>query len=324
MFRTLRSYFLPLTGLLMVNATVCVAADFPNRVIRLIVPYAAGGATDVTSRTIAPRLSDKLGQQVVVDNRPGGAAIIGMNLVAKAPADGYTVLMATIAFGANPALYEKLPYDPQKDFTPVSLVAIVPTVLAIHPSIPARSVRELIALAKAKPGSLNFASAGNGTINHLAPELLKYMTSTKMVHVPYKGGSFVVTALVGGEVSMAFTTTPTSLDFFKQGRLIPLAVSGSQRIAALPNVPTVGETVKGFDAVEWQGIVAPAGTPTEIINLLHKEIVATLADPAVRERILAQGSIIVGSTPQEFDAHIKAEIAKWSKVAKETGIKADI
>lgn len=308
----------------MVNATVCVAADFPNRVIRLIVPYAAGGATDVTSRTIAPRLSDKLGQQVVVDNRPGGAAIIGMNLVAKAPADGYTVLMATIAFGANPALYEKLPYDPQKDFTPVSLVAIVPTVLAIHPSIPARSVRELIALAKAKPGSLNFASAGNGTINHLAPELLKYMTSTRMVHVPYKGGSFVVTALVGGEVSMAFTTTPTSLDFFKQGRLIPLAVSGSQRIAALPNVPTVGETVKGFDAVEWQGIVAPAGTPTEIINLLHKEIVATLADPAVRERILAQGSIIVGSTPQEFDAHIKAEIAKWSKVAKETGIKADI
>jgi tripartite-type tricarboxylate transporter receptor subunit TctC len=318
------SHVLTLSGALMIVATVSTAADYPNRVIRLVVPYAAGGATDVTSRTIAPRLSEKLGQQVVVDNRPGGAAIIGMNLVAKSPADGYTLLMATIAFGANPALYEKLPYDPQKDFAPVSLVTTVPTVLAIHPSIPARSVRELIALAKAKPGALNFASAGNGTINHLAPELLKYMTGTKMVHVPYKGGSFVVTAVMSGEVSMAFATTPTSLEFFKQGRLIPLAVSGTQRVPALPDVPTLAETVKGFDAVEWQGIVAPAGTPKEIISLLHKEIVASLAEPAVRDRILAQGSIIVGSTPQEFDAHIKAEIVKWSKVAKETGIKADI
>ena len=305
-------------------ANVALAADYPNRIVRLVVPYAAGGATDVTSRTLAPRLSDKLGQQVVVDNRPGGAAIIGMNIVAKSPADGYTLLMATIAFGANPALYEKLPFDAQKDFTPVSLVTTVPTVLAIHPSIPARSVKELIALARAKPDSLNFASAGNGTINHLAPELLKYMTGTKMTHVPYKGGSFVVTALVAGEVSMAFATTPTSLDFFKQGRLIPLAVSGNQRIPALPNVPTVGETVKGFDAVEWQGIVAPAGTPKEVISLLHKEIVATLADPTVRERIHAQGSVIVGSTPAEFDAHIRAELAKWSKVAKEIGLKADI
>ena len=320
----LLSHVLPVSAALVIVPAVSLAADYPNRVVRLIVPYAAGGATDVTSRTIAPRLSEKLGQQVVVDNRPGGAAIIGMNLVAKAPADGYTLLMATIAFGANPAIYAKLPYDPLKDFAPVSLVTTVPTVLAIHPSIPARSVRELIALAKAKPGSLNFASAGNGTINHLAPELLKYMTVTKMVHVPYKGGSFVVTAVMSGEVSMAFATTPTSLEFFKQGRLIPLAVSGTQRVPALPDVPTLGETVKGFDAVEWQGIVVPAGTPKEIIALLHKEIVASLADPAVRERILAQGSIIVGSTPEQFDAHIKAEIAKWAKVAKETGIKADI
>ena len=324
MLKMLLSPVVHVSAALMIAPAVSFAADYPNRVIRLIVPYAAGGATDVTSRTIAPRLSDKLGQQVVVDNRPGGAAIIGMNLVAKAPADGYTLLMATIAFGANPALYAKLPYDPLKDFAPVSLVTTVPTVLAIHPSIPARSVRELIALAKAKPGSLNFASAGNGTINHLAPELLKYMTGTKMVHVPYKGGSFVVTAVMSGEVSMAFATTPTSLEFFKQGRLIPLAVSGTQRVPALPDVPTLGETVKGFDAVEWQGIVVPAGTPKEIITLLHKEIVASLADPAVRERILAQGSIIVGSTPEQFDAHIKAEIAKWAKVAKETGIKADI
>ena len=312
-----------LAGLLLMNANVSIAADYPNKPIRLIVPYAAGGATDVTSRTIAPRLSEKLGQQIIVDNRPGGAAILGMSMVAKAPADGYTMLMATIAFAANPALYSKLPFDSLKDFTPVSLVAIVPTVLAIHPSVPARSARELIALAKAKPGSLNFASAGNGTINHLAPELLKYMTGTNMVHVPYKGGSFVVTAVLSGEVSMAFTTTPTSLEFFKQGKLIPLAVSGTNRLPVLPDVPTLGETVKGFDAVEWQGIVVPAGTPKEVIGILHKEIVSTLTDPAVRERILAQGSVIVGSTPREFEAHIKADLVKWAKVAKETGIKAD-
>lgn len=313
-----------LAGLLLINANASLAADYPDKIIRLIVPYGPGGATDVTSRTIAPRLSAKLGQQVVVDNRPGGAAIVGMTLVAKAPADGYTLLMATIAFAANPALYTKLPFDSLKDFTPVSLVAIVPTVLAVHPSVPARSARELIALAKAKPGSLNFASAGNGTINHLAPELLNYMTGIKMVHVPYKSGAAVVTSVVSGEVSMAFTTTPTSLEFFKQGKLIALAVSGSKRVAALPDVPTLGETVKGFDAVEWQGIVVPAGTPKEVISTLHKEIVSTLADPAVKERILAQGSVIVGSTPQEFDAHIKTELAKWSKVAKETGIKADL
>ena len=301
-----------------------LAADYPDKAIRLIVPYGAGGATDVTSRTIAPRLAEKLGQQVIVDNRPGGAAIVGMNLVAKAPADGYTMLMATIAFAANPALYAKLPFDSLKDFTPVSMVTIVPTVLAIHPSIPARSVRELIALAKAKPDSLNFASAGNGTINHLAPELLKSMTGTKMIHVPYKSGAAVVTSVISGEVSMAFTTTPTSLEFFKQGKLIPLAVSGAQRIAVLPDVPAVGETVAGFDAVEWQGIVVPAGTPRDVINTLHREIVSTLADPAVKERILAQGSVIVGNTPQEFEAHIKAELTKWLKVAKETGIKADL
>jgi tripartite-type tricarboxylate transporter receptor subunit TctC len=312
-----------LAGLLLINANVSIAADYPNRPIRLIVPYAAGGATDVTSRTIAPRLSEKLGQQIIVDNRPGGAAILGMSMVAKAPADGYTMLMATIAFAANPALYSKLPFDPLKDFTPVSLVATVPTVLAIHPSVPARSARELIALAKTKPGSLNFASAGNGTINHLAGELLKYMTGTNMIHVPYKGGSFVVTAVLSGEVSMAFTTTPTSLEFFKQGKLIPLAVSGTNRLAVLPDVPTLGETVQGFDAVEWQGIVVPAGTPNEVISLLHKEITSTLTDPTVRERILAQGSVIVGSTPQEFEAHIKTDLAKWAKVAKETGIKAD-
>ena len=304
-------------------ATTAGAQEFPSKPLRIVVPYAAGGATDVTSRTIAPKLGEKLGQRVVVDNRPGGSAVIGMTHVAKSAPDGYTMLMATIAFSANPALYKQLPFDSLKDFTPVSLVAIVPTVLAVHPSVPARSVKELIALAKAKPGQLNFASAGNGTINHLAPELLKSMTKTNMVHVPYKGGSFVVNAVLGGEVSMAFATTPTSLEFFKLGRMIPLAVSGAKRIPALPDVPTLGETVKGFDAVEWQGLVVPAGTPKEIIDRLHKETVATLTDSSVRDVMKALGAEPVGNTPQEFDAFIRRELVKWAAVAKETGMKAD-
>lgn len=305
-------------------ATGGVAAqEFPSKPLRIVVPYAAGGATDVTSRTIAPKLGEKLGQRVVVDNRPGGSAIIGMTHVAKAAPDGYTMLMATIAFSAHPALYKSLPFESTKDFAPVSLVAIVPTVLAVHPSVPARSVKELLALAKARPGALNFASAGNGTINHLAPELLKAMTKTNMVHVPYKGGAFVVNAVLSGEVSMAFATTPTSLEFFKQGRMIPIAVSGARRIPALPDVPTVGETVKGFDAVEWQGLVVPAGTPKEIIDRLHKETVATLTDGGVRDVMKALGAEPVGNTPQEFDTFIKRELTKWAQVAKETGMKAD-
>ena len=311
-----------LTALALV-AGAATAQEFPSKPLRIVVPYAAGGATDVTSRTIAPKMGEKLGQRVVVDNRPGGSAIIGMTHVAKSPPDGYTILMATIAFSANPALYRSLPFDTMKDFAPVSLVAIVPTVLAVHPSVPARSVKELIALAKARPGALNFASAGNGTINHLAPELLKSMTKTNMIHVPYKGGAFVVNAVLGGEVSFAFATTPTSLEFFKQGRMIPLAVSGAKRIPALPDVPTVGETVKGFDAVEWQGLVVPSGTPKDVIDRLYKETVATLTDATVRDVMKTLGSESVGSTPQEFDAFIKRETAKWAQVAKETGMKAD-
>mgnify|MGYP001564458526 CR=1 FL=1 len=311
--------------LALASAIAAWAADpYPNRPIRLIVPYSVGGATDITSRIVAPHLGDSMGQQVVVDNRAGGASITGTDMVAKAAPDGYTILMASIAFGANAGLYVKLPYDPQKDFAPVSLVAIVPMVLAVHPSVPVRSVKELLALAKAKPGTLNYGSAGNGSANHLATELLKYMTATKIVHVPYKGGGPAVVAIVAGETSMLFATISSSLQHYKSGRLIPLAVSPSKRNTALPDVPTVAEAgVPGYDFFEWQGVVVPAGTPQAVIDRLHKETVKALTSPDARERIVGLGLDVAGSTPQQFAAHLNAEVARWKKVAKESGIVVD-
>jgi tripartite-type tricarboxylate transporter receptor subunit TctC len=319
---------LPVRFILLSSAFIASApahtADYPSKTIRLIVPFAAGGATDITSRNMAPRMAEALGQQVLVDNRPGGNAIPGTAFVAKAPPDGYTLLMATIGFAANPGLYrQKLPFDPVADFAPVSLVAIVPTILAVHPSIPVRSVRDLVALAKARPGALNFGSAGNGTINHLAGEMLKHVTGTSMTHVAYKGGSLSVTALISGEISMLFATAPTSLEFFRTGRLRPLAVSGSRRLPALPDVAPIGDTVPGFDVVEWQGIVLPAAAPKEVVAVLHREIVRALTDANVRSRIQALGADVVGGTPDEFAAHIRGEVAKWGKLAKETGLRAD-
>ena len=300
------------------------AEPYPSKPIRLIVPYAVGGATDITSRIIAQPLGDSMGQQIIVDNRAGGASITGTDMVAKAAPDGYTILMASIAFGANAGLYTKLPYDPQKDFATVSLVAIVPLVLAIHASVPVRSVTELLALAKAKPGALNYGSAGNGSANHLATELLKHMTSTNIVHVPYKGGGPAVVAIVAGETSMLFATISSSLQHYKSGRLIALGVSTSKRNTALPEVPTVAEAgVPGYDFFEWQGVVVPAGTPQAVVNRLHKETVKALANPNARERIVGLGLDIAGSTPQQFAAHLNAEVLRWKKVAKESGIVVD-
>lgn len=304
-------------------AGVASAAEYPSKPVRLVVPFGPGGATDITSRSMAPKLGDLLGQQVVVDNRPGGGGVIGTSLVAQSAPDGHTMLMATIGFAANKALYSKLPYDPATDFAAVSLVAIVPTILAVHPSVPARSAKELLALAKARPGALNFGSAGSGTINHLAGELVRYHMRLDIVHVPYKSGGQVVAALVSGEVSMVFATTPTSLGYIKAGKLIPLAVSGTRRVSALPEVPPLADTIPGFDAVEWQGLVVAGATPKAIIDRLYKETVATLKDPAVRERIIGTGADVVGGTPAEFDAHIRTEIGKWLKVAKETGMKTE-
>ncbi|MBI4192218.1 MAG: tripartite tricarboxylate transporter substrate binding protein [Betaproteobacteria bacterium] len=300
------------------------AEQYPVRSIRLVVPYPAGGGTDITSRLIAPRLAESMGQQVVVDNRPGADSIIGTEIVAKAAPDGYTIMMATMAFGANPALYSKLPYDSQKDFVPATLVAIVPMVLTVHPSVPARSVRALIALAKARPGSLNVASGGPGSANQLAAELFKSMTATNMVNVQYKGGALQVVALLSGEVSMGFSTISSALPHYRSGKLIPLSITTSKRNSVLPEVPTVAESgVPGYEFFEWQGVVVPAGTPKMVVDKLYKEVIKALANPDVKERIVGLGMEVMGSTPQQLAAHIDAEVVRWKKVTKEAGIKAD-
>ncbi|HTP95786.1 MAG TPA: tripartite tricarboxylate transporter substrate binding protein [Burkholderiales bacterium] len=312
----------PLLALLLASAAA--AQTYPAKPIRVVVPYAVGGATDVVLRIVAPRWGEYLGQQVVVDNRPGGGSVIGLDLVAKSAPDGYTVGVANIAFGANPSLLSKLPYDTEKDFVPVSLVTTVPMVLAVHPSVPARSVKDLIAVAKAKPGSLSFASAGNASANHLANELFDYLAGVKMVHVPYKGGGPAVIAIVSGEVAVLFATIPSSLQHFKSGRLHGLAISTANRNSTLPEIPTIAESgLPGYEAFDWQGIVLPAGTPGAIGLRLQKELARALAQPEVHERMVANGAEVVGSTAEELSAHFKKEFSKWSKVIKEAGIRLD-
>jgi tripartite-type tricarboxylate transporter receptor subunit TctC len=300
------------------------AEQYPSRPIRLVVPYAVGGATDITSRIVAPRLTEGMGQQVVVDNRPGGASIPGTTMVAKAAPDGYTVLVATMSFGAAPALFEKLPYDAQKDFAPVTLMTTLPMALTVHPSVPAKSVSELIALSKSRPGGLNYGSAGNGSATHLAGALFKSMSGANIVHVPYKGGGPSVVAMVGGEVSMMVAIISTVLPHIKSGKLVALGVGTEKRHPVLPDVPTIAEQgLPGFRVFEWQGMVVPAGTPRAITDRLHHEVTKALAYPETHDRITGLGADIVAAGPQELGALIKSEIPKWIKVAKETGIKAD-
>jgi tripartite-type tricarboxylate transporter receptor subunit TctC len=292
--------------------------------VRLVVPYAVGGATDITARIITPRLSESMGQQVIVDNRPGGASIPGTAMVAKAAPDGYTVLVATMSFGAAPALFEKLPFDAQKDFRPVTLMTILPMALVVNPAIPAKSVGELVALAKAKPAGLDYGSAGNGSATHLAGALFKTMSGANIVHVPYKGGGPSVVALLAGEVSVMVAIISTVVPQIKAGRLTALGVGTVKRHPVLPDVPTIAEQgIPGFQVFEWQGIVAPAGTPQAITDNLHREMLKALANPEVRERISGLGADITAGSPQDLAALIRSEIPKWIKVAKESGIKAD-
>ena len=299
-------------------AGVAVAQDYPNRPIRLIIPYGTGGVTDITARVIAPRISDNLGQQIVVENRPGGAAIPGFDLVAKARPDGYTAVLATTALAANPILFRKLPYDAEKDFAPVSLVATAPTVLVVHPSIPAHSVKELIALAKSKPGALNYGSAGNGSDNHLITELFKNATGIDVLHIPYKGGGAVMTDLVGGQVAFVFAVLPAAHPYISSGRLRALGVSSLKRSAALPDVPTISEAgLPGFNSNAWLGILVPAGTPANVIDRLHVATVKALERPEVSERLTTLGLVPVGSTPAQLGAHLKFEMARWAKLAQE-------
>lgn len=323
----IRRHFVAVAALAAILGTGVANAEEwqPERPIRLVVPFGPGGATDVVARVLSAKLSTSLGQQVVVDNKAGAGGIIGTMAVREAKPDGYTLLVATIGFGANQALYrdraQKLPFDPVKDFTHVTQLVNVPTVLVVHPSVPARSAKELVELAKQKPDTLTFGSAGYGTINHLAGEFVKSLTGAKITHVPYRSGAAAVTAVVGGEISMLFATTPSAMSFINNGNMVPLATSGSSKLALLPELPPLSATIPGLDVVEWQGVVGPAGMPTNVVERLHKEIAAALKDPAIVKRLGELGAEPVGSTPQQFEAYVKTELRKWHEVADKTGMR---
>ncbi len=299
---------------------------FPTKPIRIVVPFPAGGATDILARAVAQKLTETTGQSVVVDNRPGAGGNIGAELVAKSPPDGYTLLMGTVGTHAiNPSLYPKMPYDHVKDFAPVILVAGVPNVLVVNPSLPVNSVQELIAYGKANPGKLNFASSGAGTSIHLSGELFKTMTGVQMTHVPYKGSSPALTDLIGGQVQLMFDNLPPSLPHIKAGKLRALAVTSAQRALALPDVPTVAEAgLPGFEASSWFGLLAPAGTPKDAIAKINGEVAKWLATPEAKEKLASQGAIVApGLAPEDFAQHIAAETAKWQKVVKDSGAKVE-
>ena len=306
------------------GAGLVAAQTYPTRAIRIIVPFAPGGATDVVLRLLAPRLSENLGQQVVVDNRGGGAATIGMDMTAKAAPDGYTLGVATLTFSINPNLFSKLPYNSEKDLMPVSLIAIVPLVLSTHPSVPVRSVKELIAFAKARPGSLNYSSSGNASASQMAAELFASMSGIKIVHVPYTGGGPALLAILSGQVSILCGAVPVMQPYFNSGKLIGLGVTTAKRDPAIPNIPTIAEAgVPGYESREWQGIVVPAGTPSAVISRLNQAFVKVLEAPELRDRFAAAGAHPVGSTPEEFAAHIKKEIALMGKLVKAAGIRIE-
>jgi len=303
------------------------AADgYPEKPIRFVVPYAAGGTTDLLSRAIAQRLAEALGQAVVPDNRPGAGGNLGAEIVAKSPPDGYTLLMAPVSpMAINVTLYgSKMSFNPEKDFAPITLVAKVPLVLVVHPSVPVRNLIELIALAKAKPGRLNYGSAGNGSSNHLVGEMLKTAAGIDLVHIPYRGGGPGMMALVAGQIDLLVGQVPTVQAMVHAGRLRAIAVSGATRSPALPEVPTMSESgLPGFDATAWYSIVVPAGTPKPIISRLHAELVKILKSPDIRERLISEGADVETSTPEELAAFVRSENAKWSKAVRDSGTKLD-
>ena len=314
-----------LTALVATAPAAAQETAYPTKPVRLVVPFPAGGTTDILARAVAQRLSETWGQQVIVDNRPGAGGNIGSELVAKSAPDGYTLLMGTVGTHAiNPSLYAKMPYDHVKDFTPVVLVAGVPNVLVVNPSLPVHSVPELITYAKANPGKLNFASSGNGTSIHLSGELFRTMTGVDMTHVPYKGSAPALTDLVGGQVQLMFDNLPSSLQFIKTGKLRALAVTSAARSAALPELPTLAESgLPGFEASSWFGILAPAGTPKDIVAKINAAVGNWLASPEAKEKLAAQGAIAAGGSPDAFVKHIDAETAKWAKVVKASGAHID-
>ena len=307
-----------------------MASGWPNRPVRIVVPFTPGGTTDILARALAPELGKAFGQTFIVDNKPGAGGNVGADMVAKSPPDGYTLLMGTVGTQAiNPSLYPKMPYDAVKDFAPITLMAGVPNVLVVNPAKAAANgitdVKSLIAFAKAHPGRLNMASSGNGTSIHLSGELFKTSTGTYMVHIPYRGSGPALLDLVGGQMDLMFDNLPSALPQIRGGKLTALAVTSGERSVALPDVPTVAEAtgLKGFEASSWFGLFAPAGTPGDIVNRIQQETAKALATPALKERLVAQGAIPGGMSPADFGRFIAAETKKWAAVVKASGAKVD-
>jgi len=301
------------------------AQAYPSKPIRYIVPFPAGGGQDLVVRALAPRMSEALGQTVIVDNRPGAATMVGAELAAKSPPDGYTVFNGSnTTLAINPNLYSKVPYDPIKDFVAVTQIASLPNLLVVHPSLPVRTVKELAALARNRPGQLNYGSSGTGTPAQLAGVMFGDEAHAKLVHVPYRGSSQALTALISGETQMMFGSMTSTLPFVKSGRLRAIAVTGAKRSLAAPDVPTVAEAAfPGFEAVTWYGLFVPAGTPAAIVSKLNAEVVKVLRAPDFRDWLVAQGADPVGSTPDELAAFVKTELVKYAKIVKDSGMRPD-
>ena len=312
-------------GVLALCSAQLHAQSYPSKPIRIIVPVAAGGIADYYSRVIGAKLGEAWGQPVLVENRPGGGGNIGSDIVAKSPADGYTMVMGFVGSHAvNPFLIKNMPYDPQRDFVPVAMAIEAEGMLAVHPSTPVRTVADLIALARAQPGKLSYASGGVGTSSHLAGELFKSMTGTDIVHIPYKGNAPAIADLIGGQTQLTFATMPTVIPHVRAGKLRGVAVIGSTRSAAAPELPTIAEAgVPGFSVNNWIGLFAPAGTPAEIVRKVNTEVMRIMRLPEVTRRMEVEGERFTPNSPEEFAQFVRSEVAKWGKVVKDAGLKAD-
>ncbi|MBB3542250.1 MULTISPECIES: tripartite tricarboxylate transporter substrate binding protein [unclassified Rhizobium] len=308
----------------LVAASPSRAADFPDRQVTMVVPFAAGGSTDVVARILAQKMSEDLGQQVIVQNVAGAGGNLGAGNVARADADGYTILMGTVATHAlNPLILKSTPYDPERDFAPISLLVVVPNVLVVNPELPAKTIAELVALLKANPGTYSYASSGNGTPLHLSGELFKAMAGVEMEHIPYKGSGPALNDVLGNQVPIMFDNLPSSSGHIKSGTLRALAVTTKERAPSFPDVPTVAETVPGYETYTWNALFAPAGTPADVVARLNSAANKALADPEVGKRMTEFSAVIVGSTPEELAAHVKAEIAKWTPVVRDAKIELE-
>ncbi len=310
--------------LLACTAAVAQAQSWPVKPVRMILAFPPGGPTDIVSRVLAQKLGEQLGQQVLVDNKPGAGGNIGAELAARAPNDGYTIFYNTSAIVINPALYGKASYDTLKDFVPVVLTAAIPMVLVLHPAVPASTMKQFVDLAKSKPGQINYSSSGSGTITHLASAMLSAQMGLVTQHVPYKGSAPGLVDLAAGQTQFMTDTINTALPYIKDGRLRAIAVTSARRSSVLPDLPTFGESgLPGFDAAAWQGVVVPAGTSAEIVNRLNAEINKALQDPSVRARLSGQGADVLGSTPADYGAYIRAEMPRWARAIKDSGAKAE-